>query len=112
MFSGCKSLTSLDLNNFNTQNLTNMAFMFEGCTSLTSLDISNFKSNYLVDMEYMFSGCFSLKYIDMSGFVQELNAFETSSLPDNCTIKINDKSNIALKLKNKIPTSCEIIKIE
>ena len=34
MFSGCNSLTNLDLSNFNTQNVTNMSAMFSGCKSL------------------------------------------------------------------------------
>ena len=42
MFSDCKSLTDLNLSNFNTQNVTNMASMFGGCSSLTNLNLSNF----------------------------------------------------------------------
>ena len=38
MFGGCKSLTNIDLSNFNTQNVTNMNFMFGGCNSLTNID--------------------------------------------------------------------------
>ena len=34
MFVGCKSLTNLNLSNFNTQNVTDMSFMFVGCKSL------------------------------------------------------------------------------
>ena len=34
MFCDCKSLTTLNLSNFNTQNVTNMSDMFGGCNSL------------------------------------------------------------------------------
>ena len=34
MFSGCSSLTNLNLSNFNTQNVTDMFYMFDGCSSL------------------------------------------------------------------------------
>ena len=34
MFDGCNSLISLDLSNFNTQNVTNMRGMLAGCNSL------------------------------------------------------------------------------
>jgi len=34
MFCECKSLTKIDLSNFNTQNVTNMKCMFYGCKSL------------------------------------------------------------------------------
>ena len=32
MFYGCSSLKELNLNNFNTNNVTNMNFMFYGCS--------------------------------------------------------------------------------
>ena len=39
------SLTSLDISNFNTENIENMAYTFYYCQSLLSLDLSNFKTN-------------------------------------------------------------------
>ena len=35
MLYGCKSLTNIDLSNFNTQNVTNMSFMFSKCYSFS-----------------------------------------------------------------------------
>ena len=58
MFYNCKSLTSLDLSNFNTQNVKNMDNIFNGCKSLISLDLSNFNTQYLTNMDNMFSGCY------------------------------------------------------
>ena len=43
MFSGCNSLTNIDLSNFNTQNVTNMSYMFYKCSSLTNINLSNLK---------------------------------------------------------------------
>ena len=43
MFSGCSSLTSLNLSNFNTNNVNNMSFMFSKCSSLTSLNTKDKK---------------------------------------------------------------------
>jgi surface protein len=40
MFSGCNSLTNLNLSNFNTQNVTDMMRMFSGCNSLTKNNIN------------------------------------------------------------------------
>lgn len=54
MFYGCESLTSLDLRNFNTENVTNMANMFDGCSSLTSLDLSSFNTKKVTNMSEMF----------------------------------------------------------
>jgi surface protein len=42
MFYNCSSLTSLDVSNFDTGNVTDMIFMFGYCFSLTSLNLSNF----------------------------------------------------------------------
>ena len=42
MFSYCESLVSLNLSNFNPENIINMNYMFSSCYSLISLDLSNF----------------------------------------------------------------------
>ena len=68
MFSGCSSLTSLDLSHFNTQNVTNMSSMFSGCNSLTSLDVSHFNTQNVTNMNSMFSGCRNLTSLDVSHF--------------------------------------------
>ena len=44
MFFNCNSLSSIDLSNFNTQNVINMGHMFFCCFSLSSLDLSNFNT--------------------------------------------------------------------
>ena len=41
MFADCIAVTSLNLSNFNTQNVTDMYYMFSNCNSLKSLDLSN-----------------------------------------------------------------------
>ena len=61
MFDGCNSLISLDLSNFNTQNVTDMSEMFENCYSLISLDLSNFSTQNVTNMNLMFYFCDSLK---------------------------------------------------
>ena len=68
MFSGCKKLTSIDLSKFNTSNVTTMAAMFMDDASLTSLNLSNFDTSNVTNMSYMFSGCNSLTSLDLSSF--------------------------------------------
>ena len=68
MFSGCYSLTSLDLSSFNTSKVTSMGGMFQECDSLTSLDLSSFNTSQVTNMEYMFSYCRSLTSVDLSSF--------------------------------------------
>ena len=55
MFYNCSSLASLDLSNFNTNNITNMECMFCNCSSLTSLNLSNFNTNNVINMYGMFN---------------------------------------------------------
>ena len=57
MFWGCSSLKELNLNNFNTNNVTNMIGMFYKCTSLKRLIISNFNTDNVTIMISMFCGC-------------------------------------------------------
>ena len=57
MFSGCSSLKVLNLNNFNTNNVTDMSSMFNGCSSLKELNLNNFNTNNVTNMSYMFSKC-------------------------------------------------------
>ena len=68
MFENCSSLTSLDLNIFNTANVTSMAGMFEKCSSLTSLDLNNFNTANVKYMGGMFEKCSSLTSLDLSNF--------------------------------------------
>ena len=68
MFSGCSSLTNINLSNFNTQNVTNMSDMFFGCSSLTNLDLSSFNTPKVTNLNGMFYGCSSLKSLDLSNF--------------------------------------------
>ena len=69
IFSDCSSLTSLDLTSFNTQNVKDMSNMFggfTGCKKLTNLDISSFKTQNVENMYFMFSGCSSLTSLDLT----------------------------------------------
>ena len=64
MFSGCSSLTSLDLSSFNTSNVTYMHQMFYGCSSLRELDLSNFNLINCTNADRLFEGCTSLTTIN------------------------------------------------
>lgn len=68
MFSGCKSLTNLDMSGFDTSRVTDMRYMFFDCESLTSLDVSSFDTSNAKHMSGMFEYCESLTSLDVSGF--------------------------------------------
>ena len=68
MFRYLSSLTSLDLSNFNTSQVTDMQYMFDSMSNLTSLNLSNFDTSKVMDMSYMFGGMHSLTALDLSNF--------------------------------------------
>ena len=50
----------LNIDHFNTSNVTTMKFMFRECKTLESLDLSNFNADNDIYMDHMF---FSFSYI-------------------------------------------------
>ena len=54
MFEYCNTLISIDLSDFNTNNVTNMNRMFYNCESLTSINFSNFNTSEVTDISGMF----------------------------------------------------------
>ena len=68
-FYRCENLTKIeDIENLNTQNVTDMSYMFYRCDGLTSLDVSNFNTQKVEDMSEMFSVCSGLKSLNVSHF--------------------------------------------
>ena len=84
MFYGCENLTSLDLSNFNTQKVTEMFYMFKDCKKLNSLNISNFNTQNVTDMALMFSKCEKLTSLDLSNFNTQ-NVTDASYMFNGCT---------------------------
>ena len=94
-FHRCENLTKIeDIENLNTQNVTDMSYMFYGCDGLTSLDVSNFNTQNVTDMRNMFSWCAGLNSLNLSNFdtqnVEYMNNmfWESSAL---ATIYVSDK---------------------
>ena len=85
MFSGCSSLTSLNLSSFNTQNVTYMNCMFFGCSSLTTLNLSSFDTQNVTNMCWMFQGCSSLKTIVVGGEWSTTKVIESAQMFYGCT---------------------------
>ena len=98
MFSGCNSLTSLDVSGFDTSKVTNMGHMFSECNSLTSLDLGGFDTSKATNMGNMFNGCKELTKLDISGF-DASKTTDISSMFRNCNLLKNiDISNFNTEL--------------
>ena len=65
LFYNC-TLTEINLNGYDTSNVTDMSSMFYGCKQLTSLDLSGFDTSNVTNMRAMFSGCSSLQKVTLS----------------------------------------------
>ena len=68
MFYGMANLTTLDLSNFDTSQVTNMEYMFSRMSNLTTLNFSNFDTSKVKNMSYMFYGMANLTTLDLSNF--------------------------------------------
>ena len=71
MFYECNNLKSIDLSNFDTQDITNIGYMFYGCNELENINFTNFTTFNVTEMSHLFKGCFSLKKLDLSSFNTE-----------------------------------------
>ncbi|EAC4617292.1 BspA family leucine-rich repeat surface protein [Listeria monocytogenes] len=68
MFYGASGLTSLNLSNLDTRQVMNMSQMFREATSLTSLNLNNFHTNRVTNMTSMFYRATSLTSLDVTSF--------------------------------------------
>jgi len=102
MFYNCTSLTSLNLSNFDTDNVKDMTGMFYKCSSLSSLNLSNFNTDNVNNMSLMFLECSSLNSLDLSNFntnnVSNLSVI-FYKLNKNCNVITLDK-NLLKYLQN------------
>ena len=68
MFYGCQSLTSLDLSNFNTENVWDMNYMFTNTYKLREINFENIDTSSLEGIGALFYGCENLGYINFKNF--------------------------------------------
>lgn len=61
-------VTNLDLSEFDTSEVNNMAYMFAQMANLVELDLSSFETTNVTDMRYMFAISTFLKNINLSTF--------------------------------------------
>ena len=84
--------------------------MFSGCSSLQSLYLSNFNTSQLYKMEYMFNNCSSLEYINLFNYYRK-DIFESLHITGNLKICLNNYSQFideknTLKEKN-VKNECQ-----
>ncbi len=68
LFYNFLNVVSVNLNNFDTSNVTNMVYMFNGCDNLIELNLDSFDTSKVIDMHSMFQDCSRLQALDLSSF--------------------------------------------
>ena len=93
MFERMYNLTTLNLSNFNTSNVTNMGEMFFYIHNLISLDLSNFDTSKVTDMRNMFNAMSNITILDLS-------SFDTSKVTNMMGMFANMSNLTSLDLSN------------
>ena len=93
MFINCNNIISLDLSQFDTENVINMKNMFKKCSNLININLSNFKTQNVNDMGHMFSSCENLSFLDIS-------SFETNNVTNMSYMFYNCKNLTKIDLSN------------
>ena len=79
------SVTSINFNNFDTSNVTNMEAMFRGCDRLMLLDLSKFNTSKVTNMKSMFNGCSMLESIYVKDLWNISNVINDEYMFYKCT---------------------------
>ena len=111
MFDNMSYLTTLDLSNFDTSQVTDMSYMFSDMSNLTTLDLSNFDTSQVTDMRYMFSDISNLTSLNLSSFntskvtdmgymFNAMSSLTTLDLSNFDTSKVTDMSKMFSNMFN------------
>ena len=112
MFKGCSNLNAVYLDNFYTNEVTDMSFMFADCASLEVIELGmamsvqddmtqsrdNFLTGNVTNMAGMFEGCkslqsFFLQNLDIHSVTNFSDMFAGCSSLDNMNITVNKNAN-------------------
>ena len=66
LFSDISNIIEVDLSEYNTSLVTNMAYMLENCKDLIFTNLSNIDISSLLNIDNMLSNCFNLQSIDLT----------------------------------------------
>lgn len=97
-FSGCSSLTEIDVSGWDVSNVEYGYNIFEGCSSLTELDLSNWDISKFNSLRALFSGCTNLRNVFMLNWNSSNCTSAYCTFYDCKNIKLLDFSNWDFKL--------------
>ena len=109
LFYYCVNIIEVNLTNFNTSLVTDMAGMFRDCHSLISVELSNLVTKNNEYLNGVFYNCYSLKSIDLSSF-DSSKVWSLYAMFYNCNSLISiDLSNFdtsSVKYMNELFFNC------
>ena len=85
------NVIEIDLSDFDSSEVTSMAFLFYLCTKLENIKFGNINTSSLTDMRGMFGFCYSLYSIDLS-------SFDTSKVTNMISLFVNCRSLTSINL--------------
>ena len=97
-FSGCSSLTEIDVSGWDVSNVVYGYSVFAGCSGLTELDLSNWDISKFNSLREMFSGCTNLRNVFMLNWNSSNCTSAFRAFCDCKNIKLLDFSNWDFKL--------------
>ena len=102
VFMMCHNLTEIiGIENWDTSKVTNMNQLFHQCYKLTSLNISGWETGQVTDMGYMFNCCESLTSLDLSGF-------DTSNVTNMASMFLGCSNLTSLDSMQNIPVTLDL----
>ena len=82
MFSGCYSLTKVDVSNWDVSNITDMSHMFSGCGELKELNVNNWDVSNVTNFYYAFAATGLLDFEAPNWDISSVNSM--SNMFANC----------------------------
>ena len=102
MFKGLSNIVEIDLSEFDSSKVTNMAHMFNGCSGFEKIKFGEMQTSQVQNMEYLFCGCKKLESLDLS-------KFSTSNVKSMAYMFSNTKKLKSLDISNFDTSKVETI---
>ena len=94
LFRGYNNCITIDVDIFDTSNVTYMSSMFYNCSSLTSLDVTGFNTSKVTDMNATFYNCSSLLSLESNIYNWDVSNVTTmNNMFSRCKLTSLDLSN-------------------
>jgi len=107
LFEGFAQLSTIEgIANLNTVNVYDMSSMFSGCSSLTELDLSKFALGNIVSLSKMFYGCTNLKTIYSQSDWSDISVESSDDMFTGCSSLVGSNGTVYDESHTGIDYAC------